>query len=69
MALVKVTYTDNVTTIYAANMNGIQDEIIANGTAIQNEMSQRAYQDLQLETKVNAIEYETITDAEIEALF
>ena len=29
MALSKVTYTDNVTTIYASNLNNIQDAIIA----------------------------------------
>lgn len=34
MALNKVTYTDNVTVIGAANLNAIQDEIIANGTNI-----------------------------------
>ena len=34
MALNKVTYTDNVTVIGAANLNAIQDEVIANGTAV-----------------------------------
>ena len=34
MALNKVTYVDNVTVIGAANLNAIQDEIIANGNNI-----------------------------------
>lgn len=36
MSLNKRTYTDNVTVITADNLNEIQDEVIANGTAITN---------------------------------
>ena len=34
MGLNKRTYTDQVTVITAENLNDIQDEVIANGTAI-----------------------------------
>lgn len=40
MALTKVNYVDGVTTIMAKNLNDIQDEVIANGTAITNQSTQ-----------------------------
>jgi hypothetical protein len=40
MALTKVNYVDGVTTIMAKNLNDIQDEIIANGTAIATQTEQ-----------------------------
>lgn len=40
MALTKVDYVDGVTTIMAKNLNDIQNEIIANGTAITNQSTQ-----------------------------
>ena len=35
MALTKKVYVDNQTVIPAANLNAIQDEVIANATAIE----------------------------------
>lgn len=40
MALTKVNYVDGVTTIMAKNLNDIQDEVIANGTAIATQATQ-----------------------------
>ena len=40
MALTKVDYVDGVTTIMAKNLNDIQNEVIANGTAITNQSTQ-----------------------------
>jgi hypothetical protein len=40
MALTKVNYVDGVTTIMAKNLNDIQDEVIANGTAIATQAEQ-----------------------------
>jgi hypothetical protein len=40
MALTKVNYVDGVTTIMAKNLNDIQNEVIANGTAITNQAEQ-----------------------------
>lgn len=34
MALTKVIYVDGTTKVHAANLNAMQDEIIANGTAV-----------------------------------
>lgn len=42
MALTKVTYVDDVTVIYAQNLNDIQDEIIRNANDIATHSSEIA---------------------------
>ena len=61
MALTKVNYVDGVTTIMAKNLNDIQNEVIANGTAI-------ATQATQISTKANASALTAETTAREEAV-
>ena len=62
MALNKVTYVDGTTVIGAQNLNDIQDEIIANGTAIGGKVDKEQGKGLSTE------DYTTAEKAKLDAV-